>query len=60
MLQSEQTRTQIAKLAYLHWEKRGRPSDSPEVDWYQAVEELKHQRELHAPLFESFMWLNTF
>jgi hypothetical protein len=32
---------EIAVHAYYHWEKRGRPFGSPEVDWYWAVEDLK-------------------
>lgn len=60
MLQSEQIRTQIAKLAYLHWEERGKPSDSPEVDWNRAVEEVNRERELPSLVFQSFTWLNTF
>lgn len=30
----------IAKLAYEHWEARGRPLGSPEVDWLAAEEAL--------------------
>lgn len=26
----------VAKLAYKHWEERGRPLGSPEVDWLAA------------------------
>ena len=26
----------VAKLAYKLWEQRGRPVDSPEVDWFAA------------------------
>lgn len=32
---------EIAVHAYDHWERRGRPFGSPEVDWYWAVEDLK-------------------
>jgi hypothetical protein len=32
---------EIAVHAYYHWERRGRPFGSPEVDWYWAVEDLK-------------------
>lgn len=32
---------EIAVHAYYHWERRGRQSGSPEVDWYWAVEDLK-------------------
>ena len=27
---------QIRSLAYSLWEKRGRPLDTPEVDWFEA------------------------
>ena len=30
----------VAKLAYLFWEERGRPFGSPEIDWSRAVREL--------------------
>lgn len=26
----------VQKLAYQHWEKRGRPLGSPEIDWFAA------------------------
>lgn len=31
----------VRELAYQHWEKRGRPFGSPEVDWYAAEEALR-------------------
>jgi hypothetical protein len=31
----------VEKLAYEHWEKRGRPIGSAEVDWFAAEEELR-------------------
>jgi hypothetical protein len=31
----------IALHAYYHWEWRGRPFGSPEVDWYWAIENLR-------------------
>ena len=31
---------QIALLAYALWEARGCPEGSPEVDWFQAEQEL--------------------
>ena len=31
----------IAKLAYVHWEARGRPEGSPQEDWFQAEQELQ-------------------
>ncbi len=32
---------EIAVRAYYHWERRGRPFGSPDVDWYWAIEDLK-------------------
>ncbi len=32
---------EIAVHAYYHWERRGMPFGSPEVDWYWAIEDLK-------------------
>jgi hypothetical protein len=32
---------EIARHAYYHWERRGRPLGSPDVDWYWAIENLK-------------------
>jgi hypothetical protein len=32
---------EIALHAYYHWEQRGRPFGSPEVDWYWATEDLR-------------------
>jgi len=37
---------EIAVRAYYHWERRGRPFGSPEVDWYWAIEDLKHVQDL--------------
>ncbi|MBI1898591.1 MAG: DUF2934 domain-containing protein [Acidobacteria bacterium] len=34
------THEQIAMLAYSHWEARGYPGGSPEVDWLRAEREL--------------------
>ena len=31
---------QIARLAYSHWEGRGRPVGSPDIDWLRAEREL--------------------
>ena len=33
----------IAERAYYHWELRGKPLGSPEVDWYRAVEEERRE-----------------
>lgn len=30
----------IALLAYAYWEQRGRPSDSPDEDWFRAEQEI--------------------
>lgn len=32
---------EIALRAYYHWQRRGSPFGSPEVDWYWAVKDLK-------------------
>ena len=32
---------EIEALAYQLWETRGRPQGSPEVDWFQAVKQLR-------------------
>ena len=37
-------REQIARLAYQFWEERGRPEDSPEVDWFRAEQQLLLKR----------------
>jgi hypothetical protein len=34
-------RARIAALAYRLWEQRGRPADSPEMDWYEAEKQLQ-------------------
>ncbi|PWT81547.1 MAG: hypothetical protein C5B58_09700 [Acidobacteria bacterium] len=31
----------IKELAYEYWEERGRPTGSPEVDWYKAEQRMK-------------------
>jgi hypothetical protein len=38
------TDREVARLAFHYWEQRGRPCGSPEVDWYQAVEDVKRQQ----------------
>jgi hypothetical protein len=38
---SEISREFIARRAYDLWEQTGRPLGSPEVDWNQAVRELR-------------------
>jgi hypothetical protein len=32
---------EIAALAYRHWLTRGCPEGSPDVDWFQAAQELR-------------------
>ena len=32
---------EVAVRAYYHWERRGRPFGSPDVDWFWAIEDLK-------------------
>ena len=32
----------VEKLAYEFWEKRGRPSGSPEQDWVRAEQVTRH------------------
>ena len=34
---------QVALLAYRLWQERGCPDGSPEIDWFQAEEELQGQ-----------------
>ena len=31
----------VLELAYQHWERRGRPFGSPEVDWFAAENALR-------------------
>jgi hypothetical protein len=31
----------IALVAYLHWQSRGCPEESAEIDWFQAERELQ-------------------
>jgi hypothetical protein len=38
------THEEIARLAYSHWEARGREHGSPEEDWYRAEQELLRRR----------------
>src|SRR5262245_36907193 len=42
---------QIAVLAYKYWIERGCPLDSPEVDWYRAVDTL-NVRDLQLSAFQ--------
>jgi len=35
----------IARLAYANWQARGCPHGSPELDWFQAEQELRRQME---------------
>ena len=36
--------TEVRMRAYALWERRGSPVGSPEVDWYQAQEQLSSDR----------------
>jgi ferritin-like metal-binding protein YciE len=38
----------IALHAYYHWERRGRPLGSVEVDWFWAIDDLKAVQEVRA------------
>ena len=40
-LPEQATREQIAMLAYQLWQDRGCPEGSPEVDWFQAENQLQ-------------------
>ena len=31
----------VEKLAYQHWEKRGSPPGSPEIDWFAAEKAMR-------------------
>ena len=31
----------VQKLAYQHWEQRGHPPGSPEIDWFAAENDLR-------------------
>lgn len=37
----EDRREVVQELAYQHWERRGRPFGSPEVDWFAAEDALR-------------------
>ena len=43
----------VAKLAYEHWEARGRPLGSPEVDWLAAEKALYKWLIDRGTIFES-------
>ena len=34
------TESEIRKLAFWLWKERGRPTGSPDVDWFRAIEIL--------------------
>lgn len=40
----------IARLAYSLWEARGCPEGSPEIDWFEAVKELRTRAMAHEEL----------
>jgi hypothetical protein len=33
----------IAVRAYLHWQDRGKPFGSPELDWFRAKEDIRRE-----------------
>lgn len=39
---------EVARLAYFYREARGRPEDSPDIDWLRAEEELRRTGRQHA------------
>jgi Protein of unknown function (DUF2934) len=39
----------IAELAYMMWEKRGRPLGSSQEDWFRAEHDLRRSREWSLP-----------
>ncbi|MGO9241910.1 MAG: DUF2934 domain-containing protein [Bryobacteraceae bacterium] len=39
------THEQIAALAKILWAERGCPEGSPEVDWFQAEQELREKQQ---------------
>jgi hypothetical protein len=40
--ETEDTRQQIANLAYALWQERGRPVGTSEQDWIEAERQLLH------------------
>jgi hypothetical protein len=47
---------EIAVHAYYHWERRGRPLGSPEVDWYWAIEDSKRPLKVGVLIIGSLYW----
>jgi hypothetical protein len=45
------TEVEIAALAHVLWEKRGRPEGLSEEDWFQAEQALRAQGESNAVCF---------
>jgi hypothetical protein len=39
--QTDPEHEELARLAYQHWQQRGRPIGTPEEDWFRAEEEIK-------------------
>ena len=37
-------RKAVQQLAYRLWQERGRPTGSPDLDWFQAEEQLRRER----------------
>jgi hypothetical protein len=50
----------VGKLAYQLWEERGRPSGSPEQDWFRAEEQLRHHLGPSSPDSPEFPPLPSF
>jgi hypothetical protein len=45
---------EIAQLAYELWQQRGCPDGSPELDWFQAEQELAGEAPRNEPVSESY------
>lgn len=43
----------IALRAYQYWVRRGCPFDSPDIDWYKAVEDIRHEMTKASGMTES-------
>lgn len=42
-MESQPTHEQIAALAHALWMERGCPDGTPDVDWFQAEEQLRNR-----------------
>jgi DUF2934 family protein len=45
-------RSEITDRAYARWQQRGCPVGSPDYDWYEAEQELLHERQAPAEASE--------